>query len=174
MIGRLYRPTPAKQLNAFESVGQPSQLLADNPSLRYAKAGPKPSPTLAQQIAVIGKTQGEALRAKSARICTPTASQGQQRGQIEASSMPYWLFAGAICIGFAMVQQLDPQWDLREVDAAQAVAEERAALESREWAARQKCGPEASWRWDGDDLQCLTKHGRKTGTVSTIVAEVRQ
>jgi hypothetical protein len=41
--------------------------------------------------------------------------------------------------------------------------EEAEAIASREWVARQKCGPEASWRWDGDNLQCLTKHGKRTG-----------
>lgn len=44
------------------------------------------------------------------------------------------------------------------------MAEEAEALASRDFAARTFCGPEASFKWVGDtDLQCLDKHGRKTG-----------
>ena len=40
---------------------------------------------------------------------------------------------------------------------------EAAATYSRDWAATVVCGQNAAHQWVGDDLQCLTKHGRRTG-----------
>lgn len=58
---------------------------------------------------------------------------------------------------------------------------ERAALEaeqvtaarhSREWVAAQVCAQNGGYRWVSDtDLQCLTKRGNKTGTVSAVGGE---
>lgn len=45
-------------------------------------------------------------------------------------------------------------------------AEIEEARNSRAWAAAQVCGQNASYKWVSDtELQCLTKHNRKTGPV---------
>jgi len=86
------------------------------------------------------------------------------------STAPYWLATLAIATVFALVQQLDiTPPTISDLEAAQAVAEEAEALASRDYAARTTCGPEASFRWVSDtDLQCLDKHGRKTGKPQAV------
>ena len=48
----------------------------------------------------------------------------------------------------------------RELQEAQEVT---AAQHSRDWAARQVCGENAAWVWNGDELQCYAHRGHRTG-----------
>ena len=64
----------------------------------------------------------------------------------------------ALCM-FILAQQLDDSGIASEVEIAQAIEEEAAALASREFVAQQICGVEATPRWKGDELTCLTHRG---------------
>ena len=64
--------------------------------------------------------------------------------------------AGLLFCIFLLAQQLDDSGIASEVEIAQAVEEEAAALASREFVAQQICGIEATPRWRGDELTCLT------------------
>ena len=59
------------------------------------------------------------------------------------------------CI-FLLGQQLEGIGIADEVEIAQAIEEEKAALASREYVAQQICGQEGIAQWKGDELTCLT------------------
>lgn len=71
----------------------------------------------------------------------------------------------ALCM-FALAQQLDDSGIESEVEIAQAVEEEAAALASREWVARNACKPEGYGVWVSDtQIQCYMHNGKRTGGV---------
>ena len=76
----------------------------------------------------------------------------------------------AMCM-FALAQQLDDSGIASEMETAQAIEEEAAAIASREWAARRICGIESTPRWDGDELTCLTHRGHRASR--QVVAQVK-
>lgn len=163
--GIFHRPKGENAPNAFESAKRgagTSTILADNPSMLHRKRGPA---TPVQPFS-LGKVPVSApfTTYSKAKPSSAKSAKLSQRGHITTSAN-CWLGAILIAAGFALAQQLDitltgpSDWE-----AAQAVAEEREALASREWAARQVCGREASFVWVSDtQLQCQTKHGRKVG-----------
>ena len=86
-----------------------------------------------------------------------------------ASSAPYWVLSVFIAIVFALAQQLDGIGT--EIDTARAIEADKAALASREWVARQKCGVEGIAQWDGDELTCRTHRNHVASR--QIVAQVK-
>lgn len=116
MSGKFHAPKPSGELNAFEAALKqktPSAILANNPSMRRAKSGPK-APTFAMQIKVIGQ-----------RTARPNAPA--QRGHISTANS--WFMALLITIVMALVQQFDLNLDGPcDIEAAQDVAAEAATV----------------------------------------------
>ena len=54
----------------------------------------------------------------------------------------------------------------------EADKEDKAAISSRDFAARQVCGQEAAFEWRGDELQCFTHRGHRASR--QVIAEVQQ
>lgn len=164
--GIFHRPKPAEGPNAFESAtkGNASTVLEDNPDLRYKRRGPK---TPVQPFS-LGKVPVSAPFTTYSKA-KPSSTKAAQHGHI-TSRANCWLGALFVVVGFGLAQQLDITLDgPSELQAAQAVAEEQDAIASREWAAKQVCGHEASFKWVADtDLQCLDKHGRKVGKPQAV------
>ena len=55
-------------------------------------------------------------------------------------------------------------------DQEREAIEAQDALTSRDWAARQVCGPNAAFEWRGDELNCFTHRGHRASR--QVVAEV--
>lgn len=83
-----------------------------------------------------------------------------------------WLAAATIMAAFAALSSYMDDKRNAFTDAI-AAEEECAAAASRQWAARQACGPNSTPIWVSDkDIQCLTTGGHKASM--QVVAEVSQ
>lgn len=83
-----------------------------------------------------------------------------------------WLLAVAYVGLLILIQHLDDDrfgLSLRSQMERDIAAE---AQDSREWAARRVCGENAAWQWRGDDLQCISKHGKKIGRPVSVATQV--
>ena len=74
-----------------------------------------------------------------------------------------WLAASAFIAAW--------MWACAHFDAERFSVEEQDEVQNREWVARQTCGENAAWRWNGDDLQCLTHAGKRTGKPTKVASK---
>ena len=62
-------------------------------------------------------------------------------------------------------------WACAHFDRERFAVEAQDEAQNRAWVAHQVCGENAAWRWNGDDLQCLTHSGRRTGKPTKVASK---
>ena len=76
------------------------------------------------------------------------------------------LYTWTACAAFVLAWGAASAYFDREREEVEA----QDALTSRDWAARQVCGPNAAFEWRGDELNCFTHRGHRASR--QVVAEV--
>ena len=66
----------------------------------------------------------------------------------------------ALAIGFVLSYSGD---DVADAKATAAAARDADEAWNRDFVGHKVCGPEAAFEWRGDDLQCITHSGKRTG-----------